>query len=58
MIDDSLEIDRVIVDPLPVLDRMETTSDCLAPARGIMFGLAFSVPIWLVLSFGAYCLLH
>jgi hypothetical protein len=58
MMDGSLEVDRVIPDPLIVPDRFETSEDCLAPARGIMVGLALSLPIWLMLSCGAYFLLH
>jgi hypothetical protein len=36
---------------------LETDADVLAPARGIILGIALSVPIWAVLILGAFRLL-
>jgi hypothetical protein len=44
--------DTMLIADLPtVLADLETQSDVLAPARGIMLGIALSVPIWAVLIF-------
>jgi hypothetical protein len=47
----------MIGDPATIQVDQETEGDALAPARGIIFGIALSVPIWAVLILGAYSLL-
>jgi hypothetical protein len=47
----------VIADPPTIPAGLETKEDVLAPARGIIFGIALSVPIWAVLILGACRLL-
>jgi hypothetical protein len=46
-----------IVDRPAIPAGLEAKEDALAPARGIIFGLALSVPIWVVLVLGACRLL-
>jgi hypothetical protein len=36
----------------------EITEDSLAPARSIIFGAALSVPLWAIVSLGAYAMFH
>jgi hypothetical protein len=47
----------MIADPSTIQAAQETEADALAPARGIIFGIALSVPIWAVLILGACRLL-
>jgi hypothetical protein len=47
----------VIADPATIPAGLETEKDALDPARGIIFGIALSVPIWAVLILGACRLL-
>ena len=43
----------IIADAPMAAESMDLQKDPLAPARGIIFGLALSVPIWAVLILGA-----
>jgi hypothetical protein len=38
--------------------RMDVTEDDLSPARGIIFGIVLSVPIWTIFGLGVYRLLN
>jgi hypothetical protein len=52
----SVDVDAesaIIADAPTEAERMEAEKDGLAPARGIMFGIALSIPIWTVLVLGA-----
>jgi hypothetical protein len=48
----------IIADAPLAAESMEAEKDGLAPARGIIFGIALSVPIWAVLILGACHLLN
>jgi hypothetical protein len=43
---------------LTLFEERETMQDNLAPARGIIFGIALSTPIWAVFCYGLHLLLH
>jgi hypothetical protein len=50
--------DTTVIADLPAIPMgLETEEDPLAPAWGIIFGVALSVPIWAVLILGACSLL-
>ena|ERR1700693_1990636 len=51
------DLPAVIAEPPAVSAGLEAEEDGLDPARGIIFGLALSVPIWAVLILGACRLL-
>jgi hypothetical protein len=58
MLNDGIEIDLVIPKQLTTPGIFEATEDPLAPARGIIFGVAVGLPLWLFMGLSAYVVLH